>query len=99
MPDKQDQKKKEGERKEKKAHAMHEHEAEVHHVSHAHNPARDVETVTANRATHEHGLQNKEVNRELRKEVDIHSDDKNERHTHMPKSEQMAHDLEAEEKK
>jgi hypothetical protein len=99
MPDKKDQKKKEGERKDKKTHAMHEHEAAVHHMPHAHNPAGDVQVVTANQSTHEHGLQNKEVTREHRKEVDIHSDDKNERHTHAPKSEQLAHDLKAEEAK
>ena len=50
-----------------------------------------------NSATHEHGLQNKEINKEHRKEVDIHSDDKNERHTHVPKAEQLAHDLKVEE--
>ena len=74
-----------------------EHEEEQHPTPH--NPASDVEIVTANSATHEHGLQNKEINKEHRKEVDIHSDDKNERHTHIPKAEQMAHDLKAEEEK
>lgn len=92
-----DQKKKDGERKEKKTHAMHEHEAQIHHESHTHNPATDVDIVTASHANHEHGLQNKEINKAHRKEVDIHSDDKNERHTHVPKAEQMAHDLKAEE--
>ena len=76
-----------------------EHQIEVGHESHAHNPAADVEQVTSSHSMHEHGLQNKEVNKEHRKEVDIHSDDKNQRHTHVPKSEQMAHDLEAEEAK
>ena len=99
MPDKQDQKKKEDERKDKKTHAMHEHEAEIHHESHAHNPAGDVQVVTANHANHEHGLQNKEVNKEKREEVNIHSDDKNQRHTHVPKAEQLAHDVKAEESK
>jgi hypothetical protein len=99
MPDKHDQKKKDGERKDKKTHAMHEHEAQVHHEGHAHNPARDVQEVTASHSTHEHGLQNKEINKQHREEVDIHSDDKNQRHTHIPQSEQMEHDLKAEEAK
>jgi hypothetical protein len=99
MPDKQDQKKKDGERKDKKTHAMHEHESQAHHQSHPHNPAGDVPVVTANRSTHEHGLQNKEINKERREAVDIHSDDTDQRHTHVPKSEQLAHDLKAEEEK
>ena len=96
MPDK---KKKDGERKDKKTHAMHEHEGQVHHRSHAHNPAGDVEVVTANHSTHEHGVQNKVVNKERHEEVDIHSDDKNQRHTHAPKSEQLTHDVKAQEAK
>ncbi len=99
MPDKQDQRKKDGERKDKETHAMHEHEAEIHREPHTHNPAGDVELVTANHANHEHGLQNKEINKANQKEVDIHSDDKNQRHTHVPKSEQLTHDLQAEEAK
>lgn len=74
-----------------------EHKAALHPTPH--NPAGDVEIVTANSATHEHGLQNKEIKKEHRKEVDIHSDDKNERNTHVPKAEQLAHDLKAEEHK
>jgi DNA-binding protein H-NS len=101
MSDKQDQKKKDGENANKQRHEMHEHEHQIEagRKSHAHNPATDVEQVTSSHSMHEHGLQNKEVNKEHRKEVDIHSDDKNERHTHVPKAEQMAHDLEAEEAK
>ncbi len=99
MPDKQDQKKKDGERKDKKTHDMHVHEGQAHHRAHAHNPAGDVQTVTANRSTHEHGLQNKEINKEHRDEVDIHSDDRNQRHTHASKSEQLAHDLKSQEAK
>ena len=97
MPDKQDQKKKDGERKDKKTHAMHEHEAEVHHESHTHNPAGDVEIVTANHSTHEHGLQNKEIIKVIRKEVDAQFDDKVQRGTHILKDEQLAHDLKAKE--
>ena len=101
MSDKQDQKKKDGENADKKHHEMHEHEHEIEvgHDSHAHNPAADVGQATSSHSMHEHGLQNKEVNKEHRKEVNIHSDDKNQRHTHVPKSEQMEHDLEAEEAK
>ena len=101
MSDKQDQKKKDGDNQNKQHHAMHknEHQIEVGHNSHTHNPASDVGQVTSSHSMHEHGLQNKEVNKEHRKEVDIHSDDKNQRHTHVPKSEQLAHDLEAEEAK
>ena len=99
MPDKQDQKKKDGERKDKQTRAMHAHEGEVHHESHTHNPASDVGVVTANHATHEHGLQNKEINKANHKEVDIHSDDKNQRHTHETEAEKLAHDLKAEEAK
>ncbi len=97
MADKDDQKKKDGGRKNKQNQAMHEQEAQIQHgrESHAHNPAGDVEQVTASHSNHEHGLQNKEINKQERKAVDIHSDDKNERHTHVPKEEQMAHDLEA----
>ncbi len=89
MPDKQDEK--------KKAIRAAEHEADLHPPKH--NPAGDVEIVTSNHATHEHGLQNKEINKERREGVDIHSDDKNQRHTHMPKAEQLEHDLKAEEEK
>ncbi len=89
MPDKVDEKKKQI--------RAEEHEEALHPKPH--NPAGDVEVVTANSATHEHGLQNKEINKEHRKEVDIHSDDKNERHTHVPKAEQFEHDLKAEEEK
>jgi len=96
MPDKQDQKKKDGARKDKKTHAMHEHEHQVHHEDHVHNPAADVPLVTANKATHEHGLQNKEIHKANLAAVDIHSDDKIERHTHVPKAEKLEHDLKAE---
>ncbi len=77
MPDKVDEKKKQI--------RAQEHEEALHPTPH--NPAGDVEIVTAHRAIHEHGLQNKEINKEHSKEVDIHSDDKNERHTHVPKDE------------
>ena len=87
MPDKYDEKKKAA-REER-----HEDEAAPH------NPAGDVEIVTASHSTHEHGLQNKEINKANRNAVDIHSDDTNQRHTHVPKSEQLEHDLQAEEAK
>jgi hypothetical protein len=89
MPDKVDEKKKQI--------RAEEHEEALHPAPH--NPAGDVELVTSNSATHEHGLQNKEINKEQRNEVDIHSDDKNTRNTHVPKAEQLAHDLKAEEQK
>ncbi len=96
-----DEKKKDGHRTEKQHHEMHEHEKQIEHGrdAHAHNPASDVGQVTSSHSMHEHGLQNKEVNKQHDKEVDIHSDDKNERHTHVPKAEQMEHDLQAEESK
>jgi hypothetical protein len=89
MPDKIDEK-----RKQIRAE---EHEEKLHPTPH--NPAGDVEIVTANNATHEHHLQNKEINRMQEKKVDIHSDDKNVRNTHVPKEEQFEHDLKAEEEK
>ena len=87
MPDKHDEKQK-ADREDR-----HDHE-EI-----PHNPAGDVEIVTANHSTREHGLQNKETNKANRNAVDIHSDDTNQRNTHVPKSEQLEHDLEAEEAK
>lgn len=101
MSDKQDEKKKDGERKGKKTEAMreHEHQIEHGHDSHAHNPAAGVPQTHSDHAAHEHGLQNKEVNKDHNQEVNIHSDDKNQRHTHVPKAEQMEHDLKAEEAK
>lgn len=89
MPDKVDEKKKQI--------RAEEHEEALHPTPH--NPAGDVEIVTSNSAAHEHGLQNKEINKERRREVDIHSDDKNVRNTHVPKAEQLEHDLKAEEQK
>ncbi len=89
MPDKVDEK--------RKAIRAEEHEKALHPTPH--NPAGDVEIVTANSANHEHGLQNKEINKEHRLEVNIHSDDKNERNTHVPKAEQLEHDLKAAEEK
>ena len=101
MPDSHDQKKKDGADKDKKTHAMREnkHQIEHGHESHAHNPAAGVPQTHSDHAAHEHGLQNKEVNKDHKQEVDIHSDDKNKRHTHVPKSEQLEHDLKAEEAK
>ena len=90
MSDKQDQKKKDGGRVDKKHHEMHEHEKEIQHgrESHAHNPAQDVPEIHASHSTHEHGLQNKEVNKDERQAENIHNDDRNQRHTHVPKKEQ-----------
>ena len=87
MPDKHDER--------KKAARADEHD----HTETPHNPAGDVELVTASHSTHEHGLQNKETNKANRNAVDIHSDDTNQRNTHVPKSEQLEHDLQAEDAK
>lgn len=99
MPDQKDLWKQEDEHKAKKAQETEEHRAQFNHDPHAHDPLPEVEIVTAHHATHEHGLQNKEINKQHREEVNIHSDDKNERHTHAPKAEQFAHDLKWEEAK
>ncbi len=96
MPDKQDQKKKDGGRKDKKTHAMHAHERLAHHEDHVHNPAGDVPLVSSNSATHEHGLQSKTIHKEHLQAVDIHSDDKIERGMHATKAEKLEHDLKAE---
>ena len=99
MPDKQDQKKKNGQRKDKQTHAMHEHEAEVRHETHTHNTAGDVEIVTSHHSTHEHALQNKEITKANREAVDTHKDNTNWRHSHVPEAEKLLHDLKAEEAK